>query len=149
MAAYLRLMTLLKDKTALITGGSRGIGRGIVERFLEEGADVAFTYVSSPEKANALAIELAGEHGRKVLAIQSDAGDLGSAQTAVDRVVEAWGRLDILVNNAGSSQRGPIESVTRAGMVDDMDLKIFAAAELIRDVVPGMKERRWGRIMIK
>lgn len=51
-------MALLQDKTALITGGTRGIGKGIVERFLEEGADVAFTYVSSPEKANALAAEL-------------------------------------------------------------------------------------------
>ena len=49
---------------ALVTGGSRGIGRGIVERFLEEGADVAFTYVSSPEKANAVAQELAAKYGR-------------------------------------------------------------------------------------
>jgi 3-oxoacyl-[acyl-carrier protein] reductase len=94
-------MALLQDKVALVTGGSRGIGRGIVERFLEEGADVAFTFVSSPEKANALATELATRSGRKVLAIQSDAGDFASAQTAVDQVVEAWGKLDILVNNAG------------------------------------------------
>ena len=68
-------MALLEGKVALVTGGSRGIGRGIVERFLEEGADVAFTYVSSPEKANALATELATKSGRKLLAIQSDAGD--------------------------------------------------------------------------
>ena len=98
---YIRPMALLEGKVALVTGGSRGIGRGIVERFLEEGADVAFTYVSSPEKANAVATELAGKSGRKVLAIQSDAGDFTSAQTAVDQVVEAWGKLDILVNNAG------------------------------------------------
>ena len=58
-------MALLQNKSALITGGSRGIGRGIVERFLEEGADVAFTYVSSPEKANALAGELAAKYGER------------------------------------------------------------------------------------
>jgi 3-oxoacyl-[acyl-carrier protein] reductase len=89
-------MALLDQKVALVTGGTRGIGKGIVERFLEEGADVAFTYVSSPDKANALADELAGRTGRKVLAIQSDAGDFNSAQAAVDQVVAAWGRLDIL-----------------------------------------------------
>ena len=93
-------MALLQGKTALVTGGTRGIGRGIVERFLEEGADVAFTYVSSPEKANALAEELS-KGGRKVLAIHSNAGDFNAAQAAVDQEVEAWGKLDILVNNAG------------------------------------------------
>src|SRR5690606_11465696 len=98
--SYFRPMALLQGKVALITGGTRGIGRGIVERFLEEGADVAFTYVSSPEKANALAQEL-GTGGRKVLAIQSPAGDFNAAQAAVDQVTAAWGRLDILVNNAG------------------------------------------------
>ena len=94
-------MALLTGKTALITGGSRGIGRGIVERFLEEGADVAFTYVSSPDKANAVAEELKAKSGRLVLAIQSDAADFNSAQAAVDQVVAAWGKLDVLVNNAG------------------------------------------------
>ncbi len=94
-------MALLQGKKALITGGTRGIGRGIVERFLEEGAEVAFTYVSSPEKANALAEELGAKHGRKVIAIQSNAGDFNSAQATVDQVVAALGGIDILVNNAG------------------------------------------------
>lgn len=94
-------MALLQGKKALITGGTRGIGRGIVERFLEEGAEVAFTYVSSPEKANALAEELEARHGRKVLAIQSNAGDFNAAQATVDQVVGVFGGLDILVNNAG------------------------------------------------
>src|SRR5690606_18828312 len=96
-----RAMALLEGKTALVTGGSRGIGRGIVERFLQEGADVAFTYVSSPEKANKAAEEMMAGSDRKVLAIQSDAGDFNSAQAAGDQVVNAWGKLDILVNNAG------------------------------------------------
>ncbi len=94
-------MALLQGKAALITGGSRGIGRGIVERFLEEGADVAFTYVSNSEKTEALAAELAAKSGRKVIAIRSDAGDMAQAQAAVDATTEAFGRLDVLVNNAG------------------------------------------------
>jgi 3-oxoacyl-[acyl-carrier protein] reductase len=93
-------MGILDGKVALVTGGSRGIGRGIVERFVQEGADVAFTYMSNAEKANALAAELASS-GRKVMAIQSDATDFTAAQKAVDDVVAAWGKLDILVNNAG------------------------------------------------
>ena len=93
-------MALLQGKVALVTGGSRGIGKGIVERFLEEGADVAFTYVSSPEKANAMAEELA-KSGAKVMAIQSNAADFNATQAAVDQVVNAWGKLDVLVNNSG------------------------------------------------
>ena len=81
-------MALLQSKVALITGGSRGIGKGIVERFVEEGADVAFTFVSNAEKANALAAELAVS-GQKVMAIQSDAADMTAAQAAVDQVVNA------------------------------------------------------------
>ena len=75
-------MGILDGKVALITGGSRGIGRGIVERFIQEGADVAFTYMSNAEKANTLVAELAVS-GRKVMAIQSDAADFTAAQKAV------------------------------------------------------------------
>lgn len=93
-------MKLLAGKTALVTGGSRGIGAAIVKRFAEQGADVAFTYRSSAEQANALAGELA-ELGVKAQAFHSDAGSYQAAEELVKAVLAAFGQVDILVNNAG------------------------------------------------
>ena len=142
-----RSMALLAGKTALITGGSRGIGRGIVERFLEEGADVAFTYVSSPEKANALAAELATKSGRKVMAIQSDAGNFEHAQKAVDEVVSAWGRLDVLVNNAGITKDGLAMRMSDEDWQSVIDVNLTATFRLCRAAIRGMMKARWGRIV--
>lgn len=93
-------MQLLKGKTALVTGGTRGIGRGIVEAFARHGADVAFTYMSSSAQAEALANELK-KYGGRVLAVQSDASDHAKAQALIDHVVAEFGSLHIIVNNAG------------------------------------------------
>ena len=140
-------MDLLKEKTALITGGSRGIGRGIVERFLEEGADVAFTYVSSPEKANALAGELAAKHGRKVLAIQSDAGDFASAQAAVDQMVNAWGRLDVLVNNAGITKDQLLMRMSEADWDAVIATNLKSVFNMTKAVLRTMLKQRSGSII--
>jgi 3-oxoacyl-[acyl-carrier protein] reductase len=140
-------MALLDQKVALVTGGTRGIGKGIVERFLEEGADVAFTYVSSPDKANALADELAGRTGRKVLAIQSDAGDFNSAQAAVDQVVAAWGRLDILVNNAGITKDGLLMRMSDADFDDVIRVNLKSAFVACRAASRPMMKGRFGRIV--
>jgi len=94
-------MTLdLSGKTALVTGGTRGIGRAIVEALAGAGAKVAFTYRSSADTAEALKAELEGQ-GAEALAIQSDAADFDTAQETVKQVIDAWGSLDVLVNNAG------------------------------------------------
>ncbi len=87
-------------KSVLVTGGTRGIGRAIVEAFAEAGARVAFTYRSSSDQAEALRARLE-EQGVEALVFQGDAADAGAAQEAIDGVLEAWGRLDVLVNNAG------------------------------------------------
>jgi 3-oxoacyl-[acyl-carrier protein] reductase len=94
-------MKLLQGKTAIVTGGSRGIGAAIAKRFAEEGADVAFTYLSSEEKAKALAGEIAAAHGVKVQAYRSDASDYAQAEQLVNDVLKDFGKVDILVNNAG------------------------------------------------
>ena len=92
-------MNLLDGKVALITGGSRGIGEALVRKFAEQGAKVAFTYVSesSAERSRKLAEEL----GDNVRAYQSDAGDYAQAEALVGEVVKDFGKLDILINNAG------------------------------------------------
>lgn len=98
-------MQLLKGKTAIITGASRGIGRGIAKRFAEEGANVAFTYLSSVEKGQELEKELAA-FGIKAKGYRSDAGDIKAAEELVNAVVAEFGTVDILVNNAGITKDG-------------------------------------------
>ncbi len=93
-------MTLLQNKVALVTGASRGIGREIAKKFASQGANVAFTYLSSIEKGQALEAELAA-YGIKAKGYRSDAADFASAEQLVVDVVADFGTLDVLVNNAG------------------------------------------------
>lgn len=88
------------DKNVLVTGGTRGIGRAIVERFAAEGANVAFTYRSSSEEADALVAELA-QAGHTAKAFQADAADFAAAEAAVNEIISEWGSIDVIVNNAG------------------------------------------------
>ncbi len=94
----------LTGKTALVTGGARGIGAAIVERLAAEGVKTAFTYVSNQAAAD----ELADRLGENVIAIKADASDPDQTKTAVEKVVEAFGHIDILVHNAGVFRPGPI-----------------------------------------
>ncbi len=93
-------MKLLQNKVVLITGASRGIGKGIAELFAKQGANIAFTYLSSDEKAKALENELSS-FGVKVKGYKSDAGNYNAAETLVNDVVTEFGTVDCLVNNAG------------------------------------------------
>ena len=106
----------LDGRAALVTGGSRGIGAAIARRLASDGADVAITYVSAPERAAGVvgAIEASGRRG---LAIEADSADPGAVATAVDRAASGLGRLDVLVNNAGVFPTGTVEQ-TALGDVD-------------------------------
>ena len=94
-------MTLLQNKTALITGASRGIGKGIAEVFAKQGANIAFTFASSVEKARAFEKELSEKYGVKVKGYQSDASKFNEAEELVEKVIAEFGEFEILVNNAG------------------------------------------------
>ncbi|CAG8865760.1 Cyclic-di-GMP-binding biofilm dispersal mediator protein [Pseudomonas fluorescens] len=102
--------TSLVGKVALVQGGSRGIGAAIVKRLVTEGASVAFTYVSSASKAEALQNDILAEGG-KALAIQADSADAQAVQRAVAKAAQAFGRIDILVNNAGVLALGSVEDL--------------------------------------
>lgn len=96
----------LKGKIALVTGGSRGIGRAIAEGFAREGAAVAINYVRHEEAARQT-VQAIESRGGRALAVQADVRSVTSVQAMVHQVVEAFGRLDILVNNAGVLSRAP------------------------------------------
>jgi len=105
----------LKNKRALVTGGSRGIGAGIVKRLASEGVDVAFTYTSSPDQANQL-VQEAQALGVKALAIKANSAEAGEVVAAVESTVAEFGGIDILVNNAG---------ILALGTIDDFKLEDF------------------------
>lgn len=123
------MKNVLQNKRALVTGGSRGIGAGIVRRFAREGVNVAFTYSSSPEAAGALAKE-AEALGVKALAIQADSANAAAVTAAVERVVADFGGIEILVNNAGIAVMAPLEEFKLADF--DRTLAINVRAVLWR-----------------
>src|SRR6266540_4076089 len=101
----------LNGKVALVTGGSRGIGAAIAKRLAREGAAVAITYVSSSDKAEAVAKEIEADDGT-ALVIHADSADSSAVVNAVERTVRELGGLDILVNNAGIFHAGPLTEIT-------------------------------------
>ncbi len=102
---------LLKSKVALVTGASKGIGRGIAIKFAQEGCDVAFTYLSSEAQAKELETELS-QYGGKIKGYKSDASDFKAAEALVQAVVEEFGKLDVVVNNAGITKDGLMMRMT-------------------------------------
>jgi 3-oxoacyl-[acyl-carrier protein] reductase len=102
---------LLEGKVAIVTGGSRGIGKSICQRFVEEGATVCFTYLSSEEKARKVEEELSAKGGT-VKGFKSDAAKMEDAEALVAAVVKEYGRIDVIVNNAGITRDGLLMRMT-------------------------------------
>lgn len=140
-------MSLLQGKTALITGGSRGIGAAIVQRFAQEGANVAFTYLSSEEKANALAAETASSHGVTVKAYRSDASNYTQAEELVNQVVADFGQIDVLVNNAGITRDNLMLRMTEEQWDQVINTNLKSLFNLTKHVIKPMMRARSGSII--
>jgi 3-oxoacyl-[acyl-carrier protein] reductase len=136
----------LSGKTALVTGGSRGIGRAIALRLARQGADVAFTYKGNAAAAAATTGEIEGI-GRRALAIQADASDPGSADAVVKAVLEAFGKVDILVNNAGVTRDDLIMRMTEQAWREVLETNLFGAFWMTKAVTRPMLKARAGRII--
>lgn len=136
----------LKDKVAIVTGGSRGIGKAIVLKLASMGADVAFTYLSSPENATAVQEE-AKKYGTKVLAIQNDASDINAGQILVDMVVQEYGRVDICVNNAGIAKDNLLMRVSNEQWEKTIATNLTSAFSVCRPLVKPMIKAGGGSII--
>ncbi len=136
----------LSGKTALVTGGSRGIGRAIVTRLATQGADVAFTYLGNEAAAGETAATVKGL-GRTALAIQGDARENGAAEATVKTALEALGKLDILVNNAGITRDDLIMRMSPENWRDVLETNLFGAFWMTKAVTRPMLKARGGRII--
>jgi NAD(P)-dependent dehydrogenase (short-subunit alcohol dehydrogenase family) len=134
----------LNGKAALVTGGSRGIGAAIARHLARAGADVAITYVSSPDKANAVVAEIKSA-GRRGIAIKADSADAAAVTAAVDKTAAEFGHLDILVNNAGIFVAGPFEELPVAELDRIWNVNVRAPIVAIQAAVKHMKDG--GRII--
>ena len=137
----------LDGRSAIVTGGSKGLGLAIAEQYAASGADVAILARDPGTLAEAKQKIAARAPGRKVAAISCDVSKAAAIKQAYDQVMSELGKVDIFVNNAGQSTRGPSEQLTDEQWQADFDLKLFAQVRFARLIFPQMKERRWGRII--
>ncbi len=139
-------MKILQGKTALITGASRGIGKGIAVKFAEQGANIAFTFLSSVEKAKALEAELAA-YGIKAKGYQSDAADFKAADELVNSVVADFGTIDILVNNAGITRDTLLMRMSEQQWDEVINANLKSVFNLTKAVQRPMLKARSGSII--
>jgi 3-oxoacyl-[acyl-carrier protein] reductase len=136
----------LTGRSAIVTGGSKGVGLAVAKRLAASGADVAIVARGREGLDHAVAAIGATARGR-LSAVQGDVAVVADLQRLHDETMSAFGKVDILVNNAGTSRTGPFEQITDELWREDFDQKLFAAIRLTRLVWPQMKERRFGRII--
>ncbi len=139
-------MKLLEGKTVIITGASRGIGKGIAEVFTKQGANIAFTYLSSDEKAKELEKELS-VNGCKVKGYKSDASDFNAAQQLAIDVLEDFGSIDVLVNNAGITKDALLMRMSEEDYDKVMDVNMKSVFNMTKAVLRPMLKQRKGSII--
>ncbi|MCG6155954.1 3-oxoacyl-[acyl-carrier-protein] reductase [Rubinisphaera margarita] len=136
-----------EGKKVLVTGGSRGIGRAVVEGFAREGAEVAFIYNSNKEAAEDVVSTLAGEGHKAVTAHQCDVSDQAQVDALVEKLIDQWDRLDILVNNAGIVKDGLLATMDPANWLAVINTNLNSVFYFCRAVTRPMMSQRAGRIV--
>lgn len=139
-------MKLLENKTALITGATRGIGKAIAEVFAQQGANVAFTYNSSVEAANELEKEL-NALGVKAKGYQSNAAKFDAAQELASSVLEEFGSIDVLVNNAGITKDNLLMRISEEDFDKVIEVNLKSVFNLTKAVIRPMMKQRSGSII--
>ena len=140
----------LTGRVAVVTGGSRGIGKAVARALAREGADVALIARNMAD-ANAAAQQIATESGRTVRAYSADTGDIAQVQTAFAQIVKAFGRLDVLVNCAaqvaGQAPAPKFAEIGNENFWAEMNVKVLGYLRCAQAAVPHMQKARWGRIV--
>ena len=139
-------MKLLENKVTLITGATRGIGKGIALKFAAQGANVAFTYVSSPEKAKEVEKELSA-FNIKAIGYQSNAGDFNQAQELIENIVAEFGQIDVLINNAGITRDGLLMRMSEQDWDDIMSVNLKSVFNLTKASLRTFLKQRNGSII--
>jgi len=139
-------MKLLEGKTALVTGASKGIGRKIAEKFAEHGANVAFTYLSSVEKGEALEQELQS-FGTKIKGYRSDASKFDEAEKLISDIVADFGTLDIVVNNAGITKDGLLMRMSEENWDEVINVNLKSVFNVSKAASKVMMKARKGSII--
>lgn len=139
-------MSLLKGKAALITGASRGIGRAIALTFAQQGADVAFTYFGSADKAQSLCKEIETLQ-QKAVAIQANAADFEKTQEVLEQTLQTFGKIDICVNNAGISKDGLLLRLSPEQWDNLVQTNLNGVFYMTKRVIPVMMKQRNGSII--
>jgi 3-oxoacyl-[acyl-carrier protein] reductase len=136
----------LKNRVALVTGGSRGIGAGIAIALAQAGADVAINYRERAEAAQQVCAEILAL-GRRTIAVQADVSLSTDVRRMVNQVERELGPVDVLVNNAGVAVPRKLEDIAEAEWDMVLNVNLKSAFLVTQAIVPGMRERRWGRII--
>jgi 3-oxoacyl-[acyl-carrier protein] reductase len=140
-------MQLLQGKTALITGGTRGIGKGIVEKIAEHGAHVAFTYASSSARADALSNEFSEKYGVQVRGYKSDASKFQEAEELVAKVLEDFDTVDILINNAGITRDNLLMRMSEEQWDEIMEVNLKSVFNLTKACLRTFLKNKNGSII--
>ncbi len=136
----------LSGRAAIVTGGSKGLGYAIATRFAQSGADVAIA-ARGREALDRAVKEIAAQAKGRVIGVAGDVALPADIKRIHDEALAAFGKIDIVVNNAGTSRNGTFETIPDEVWREDLDQKLFAAIRLTRFAWPGMKQRRWGRVI--